>query len=381
MTDHASRRDVLRLFTLAGAATLVPALVPARASAFSFTSPVNDMTLRFYPYTLELKHTFTIATSSRTTTPTMMVEVEKDGVIGYGEASMPPYLGESQASADAFLKQVDLAKYPDPFQLEDVLRSIDQIAPGNPSAKAALDIALHDWVGKKMGQPWHRIWGLDPSKTPLTSFTIGIDTQEVVREKTKEASIYKILKVKLGRDTDKMMITTIREVTDTPICVDVNQGWTDKKVALEMCEWLASRNITFVEQPMPKEQVDDLAWLTEKSPLPIIGDESVQRLADVRKAHGVYDGINIKLMKCTGLREAHKMITLARALDMKVMLGCMTETSCAISAAAQLSPLVDWADLDGAVLIKNDLFAGATIVNGKVTLNDRPGIGVVKIAS
>lgn len=371
----ATRRDFLRFLSLTGAAVAFGSC----ASASPFTIPVNTMNIRFYPYTLELKHTFTLATSSRTTTPTMMVEVEKDGVTGYGEASMPPYLGESQATAQAFLEKVDLSRFPDPFQLEDVLRAIDQIMPGNPAAKAAVDIALHDWVGKKMGQPWYRIWGLDPGKTPVTSFTIGIDSKEVVRQKTEEARIYKVLKVKLGRDTDKMMIETIREVTDTPISVDVNQGWKDRKLALEMIEWLAPRNILFVEQPMPKEQVDDVAWLREKSPLPIIGDESVQRLPDVRKAWGVYDGINVKLMKCTGMREAYKMITLARALDMKVMLGCMTETSCAISAAAQMSPLVDWADLDGALLIKNDIFNGATVVDGKVTLPDRPGIGVVPL--
>lgn len=377
MTEQASRRDVLRLLSLAGAAVAFE--THAATASTPFTIVVNDMKLRFYPYTLELRHTFTIATSSRTTTPTMMVEVEKDGVIGYGEASMPPYLGESQASADAFLKLIDMSKFPDPFQLDGVLHAIDAIATGNTAAKAAVDIALHDWVGKKFGQPWHRIWGLDASKTPVTSFTIGIDTADVVRAKTREASAYKVIKVKLGRDTDKMMISTIREVTDTPISADANQGWTDKKVALEMCEWLASRNVLFVEQPLPKEQVDETAWLRERSPLPIIGDEGVQRLADVRRAHGVYDGINIKLMKCTGMREAMKMITLARALGMKVMLGCMTETSCAISAAAQLSPLVDWADLDGALLIKNDLFDGVQVVNGKVTLNDRPGIGVVKV--
>ena len=147
-----------------------------------------------------------------------------------------------------------------------------------------------------------------------------------------------------------------------------------------MIEWLATQHIEFVEQPMPKEQVDDLVWLREKSPLPIIADEAVQRLPDLRKAYGVYDGVNIKLMKCTGMREAYSMILLARALEMKIMLGCMTETSCAISAAAQLSPMVDWADLDGAVLIKNDLFDGATIVDGKVTLTGWPGIGVRKRA-
>jgi len=239
-----------------------------------------------------------------------------------------------------------------------------------------VDIALHDLLGKLMGQPWYNIWGFPKEKTPYTSFTIGIDTAEVVRQKTLEAREYRILKVKLGRDTDKMMIETIRSVTDKPICVDVNQGWKDKNQALEMIHWLKDRGVVFVEQPMPKEQVDDMAWLTERSPLPTIGDESVQRLPDVKKAQGVYHGINVKLMKCTGMREAHRMILFARALNMKVMIGCMTETSCAISAASHLSPMVDWADLDGALLISNDVFDGTTIVDGRVTLTDRPGIGI-----
>lgn len=339
------------------------------------------MNLRYYPHTLELRHAFTIATASRTTTPAMIVELEHDGVIGYGEAAMPPYLGESQATAAAFLDRVDLTRVADPFQLEEILPAIDALAPGNTAAKAAVDIALHDWIGKKLSAPWHRIWGLDPARAPVTSFTIGIDTPEIVRAKTHEAAPYKIIKVKLGRDaaTDRQLIETIREVSDCPITVDANQGWRDRTEALRMIEWLAPRGVVFIEQPMPKEQPEDTAWLREHSPLPLIADESVQRLADVRRADGVFDGINIKLMKCTGLREAHKMITLARALDLKVMLGCMTETSCAISAAAQLSPLVDWADLDGALLIKNDLFAGTTIVDGKITLNDRPGLGLVKL--
>jgi L-alanine-DL-glutamate epimerase-like enolase superfamily enzyme len=243
-----------------------------------------------------------------------------------------------------------------------------------------LDIALHDWVGKKLGQPWYRIWGLDPSKTPVTSFTIGIDTKEIVQQKTREAEVYKVLKVKLGRENDREMIETIREVTDKPIRVDVNQGWKDRAEALKMIEWLATKGIEFVEQPMPKEQPEDIAWLRERSPLPIVGDESVVRLGDVRKAYGVFDGINVKLMKSTGMREAYKMISVAHSLGMKVMLGCMTETSCAISAAAQLSPMVDWADLDGALLIKNDLFEGASIVDGRVKLTDKPGIGAVKKA-
>lgn len=339
------------------------------------------MQLRFYPHTLELRYAFGIASNSRTSTPAMMVEVERDGLIGYGEAAMPPYLGESQETAAVFLRRVDLGRFADPFRLEEILPAIDALAPGNAAAKAAVDIALHDWIGRKLGAPWHRLWGLDPARAPVTSFTIGIDTPEVVRQKTREAAGYRILKVKLGRDaaTDRELIETIRSVTDTPITVDANQGWKNRDDALRMSEWLAARGVLFLEQPMPKGQVDDTAWLRERSPLPLIADESVQRLADVPGVRGVFDGINLKLMKCTGLREAHRMITVARALGLKVMLGCMTETSCAISAAAQLSPLVDWADLDGALLIKNDLFAGATIVDGRVTLSDRPGIGVVKL--
>ena len=340
------------------------------------------MHLRFQPYTLELRHAFGIAASTRTSTPAMLVELEHEGVVGHGEASMPPYLGESQETAAAFLRRAAdaLARYPDPFQLEEILPAIDALAPGNPAAKAAVDIALHDWVGKKLGAPWHRLWGLDPAKAPVTSFTIGIDAPDVVRQKTREAEIYKIIKVKLGRsrESDREMIGAIRDVTDKPITVDANQGWKQRDEALAMIEWLAGRGVLFVEQPMPKEQLDDTAWLRGRSPLPLIADESCQRLADLTRCAGAFHGVNIKLMKCTGLREAHKMVLLARALGLKVMLGCMTETSCAISAAAQLSPLVDWADLDGAVLIKNDVFDGAMIVDGKVTLTDRPGIGVVK---
>lgn len=333
----------------------------------------------FKPYTVELKHVFTIATSSRTTTPVMLTEIEYDGIVGYGEASMPPYLGESHETATEFLSKISFDKYDNVFDLENILADIDKAAPGNTAAKTSIDIALHDLIGKLLNQPWYNIWGLDKSKTPFTSFTIGIDTPDVVRMKVKEAEEYKILKVKLGRDTDKEMIETIRSISDKPLTVDVNQGWTDKNFALEMIHWLNERNVLFIEQPMPKTQIDDTAWLTERSPLPVIGDESVQRLSDVMKAYGIFSGINIKLMKCTGMREAHKMILLARALGMKVMIGCMTETSCAISAASHLSPLVDWADLDGALLIKNDAFDGTKIIDGKVTLMDRPGIGVIKI--
>jgi L-alanine-DL-glutamate epimerase-like enolase superfamily enzyme len=339
----------------------------------------GKMKLTYYPYTLELKYVFTIATNSRTTTPVILTEIKYNDVVGYGEASMPPYLGETQESVQTFLSQVDLGRYENPFEVETILSDIDAIAAGNAAAKASVDIALHDLIGKLIGQPWFNIWGFDKKKTPYTSFTIGIDKPEVVRQKTKEAQEFKILKVKLGRDSDKEIIESIRSVTDKPITSDVNQGWKVKEKALEMIHWLKEQGVVIIEQPMPKEQVDDIAWLTERSPLPIIADEGCQRLADVKRIYGVYHGINIKLMKCTGMREAQKMLTLARSLGMKVMLGCMTETSCAISAASHLSPMVDWADLDGALLIKNDIYDGSKIVDGKITLTERPGIGVVKL--
>lgn len=339
----------------------------------------KGLVLRFLPYDLQLRHTFTLANSSRKNTPDVLTCLEFEGVTGYGEASMPPYLGESVETATKFLSSLNLGQFNDPFQMDDILRYVDSVMPGNCAAKAAVDIALHDLVGKIMGQPWYKIWGFDPADAPNTSFTIGIDTPEVVRQKVAEAAPYKILKVKLGQANDREMIETIRSVTNVPICVDVNQGWTDKEKALEMIHWLKEKGVVFVEQPMPKTALDDMAWLTANSPLPTMGDEAVQRLPDVLKAKGVYSGINIKLMKCTGMREAHEMLTLARSLDMKVMIGCMTETSCAVSAGAQLAPKADWADLDGNLLILNDPYSGMKIVDGKVSLVDRPGIGISSV--
>ena len=335
------------------------------------------MKLSWEPYELKLQHTFTVATYSRTTTPDVQLRIDYDGFVGYGEASMPPYLGQSVESVCKFLEKVNLEQFPDPFQIDDILTYVDGINEGDTAAKAAVDIALHDLVGKLLGAPWYRIWGLNPAKAPLTTFTIGIDTPEVVKEKTLEcAGKFKILKVKVGLPGDKEMIETIRSVTDLPLAVDANQGWKDREHALDMIHWLKEKGIVMIEQPMPKEKIDDIAWLTERSPLPVFADESIQRLADVHRVAGAFTGINIKLMKCTGMREAWKMLNFARACGMKVMIGCMTETSCAVSAAAQISPAVDFADLDGNLLIANDRFRGVTVVNGALALPDRPGIGV-----
>lgn len=338
------------------------------------------MHLSFEPYELKLKHVFTVSSFSRSTTPDVQVRIDYDGYTGYGEASMPPYLGQTVESVCSFLKKVDLEQFPDPFCIDDILTYIDSLSDGDSAAKAAVDIALHDLVGKIIGAPWHRMLGLNPEKAPNTTYTIGIDTDEMVKLKTREvAGQFKILKVKLGTPRDREMIRAIREVSDLPIAVDVNQGWKNKKKALDEIFWLKEQGIVMVEQPMPKEMPDANAWLTERSPLPTFADEAIQRLKDIPAIKGAYTGINIKLMKCTGMREAWKMMNYARAEGMKVMIGCMTETSCAIAAAAQLSPAVDFADLDGNLLIANDIFRGTTVVDGKITLNQLPGIGIEKI--
>ncbi|MBN2667221.1 MAG: dipeptide epimerase [Bacteroidales bacterium] len=380
-----NKRDFLKYSSYLIGGTLVG--TQAAAAETSFISPSlrrkrkagGRLALTFTPYTLQLRHAFTLSTSSRTTTPVMLTEVEFDGVIGYGEASMPPYLGESHESVATFLSRVNLSQFSDPFLLVDILEYVENVMPGNPAAKASIDIALHDLIGKLVGEPFYKLFGLNPEKAPLTSFTIGLDTPEVIRQKVLEAEPYKVLKVKLGRDNDREMIEVIRSITDKPLCADVNQGWKDRNHALEMAWWLKEKGVLFLEQPLPKEMKDDNAWLTEKSPIPIIGDEAIKNISDLLDNKGVYSGINIKLMKCGGMNAAMKLVNVARAFGMKVMIGCMTETSCAISAAAQLSPLVDWCDLDGNLLISNDPFSGLSVVDGIVALPYRPGLGITKI--
>ena len=372
-----NRRNFLRTSILGTALAMSPISFSAFGEPTRKTTKSGRLNLSFQPYELKLRHAFNLAKNQRTTTPGVQVQLEYDGIVGYGEASMPPYLGESVQSVTEFLGKLDLSQFDDPFRIEDIHAYMESVAPNNRAAKASVDIALHDLLGKIMGQPWYKIWGLNPGNTPNTSYTISYQSDPAEMQKEiDECAPFRVVKVKMGVGHDKEIVEALRRVSDVPICVDANQGWSTKEHALEMCEWLAGQNCLFVEQPMPKEMLDETAWVRERSPLPLIADEFLQRLPDVTRAHGAYDGINIKLMKSTGMHEAYKMAVLARALGMKVMLGCMTETSCAVTAAAQLSPMVDWADLDGNLLISNDRFDGIKINDGKVIIPDRPGIGV-----
>jgi len=332
-------------------------------------------------FELELKHPFSISKFTRTSTPLMLLKVEHQGVIGYGEASMVPYMGESYESATAFLNLVDWDKIQFPFNFEEIIAYLDSLSAGQPAIKAAIDIALNDIQGKLLNKPCYEIYGADPAKMPVTSYTIGIDTPEVIREKLKDAAAFKVIKVKLGRDNDQEIINTIRSMTSVPLYVDANQGWTDKIKAIDLIYWLHNQGVVLIEQPMDKNNLDGNAWLTERSPIPLLADEAVQRLADMDKLKGAYHGINVKLMKSCGMYEGHQMILKARSFGMRVLIGCMSETSCATLAAAALAPLCNWADLDGPWLTKNNPFKDPAFENGKYSLKDLPGLGLEGITS
>jgi L-alanine-DL-glutamate epimerase-like enolase superfamily enzyme len=327
-------------------------------------------------FELELKHPFSISKFTRTSTPILLLKINYEGYIGYGEASMVPYMGESQASAAAFLAKVDWNKFKHPFDFAAIHHYLDEIVPGNPAIKAAIDIALNDVNGKILNQSCATIYGADPAKMPITSYTIGIDTPEIIKEKVADAEGFKVLKIKLGRDNDKELIQTIRSVSNLPLYVDANQGWSDRKQAIDMCYWLHDQGVLLIEQPMDKNNLEGNAWLTQRSPIPILADEAVQRIGDLESLKGAYHGINIKLMKSAGMYEAHQMILKARSFGMKILIGCMSETSIATLAGAALAPLCDWADLDGPWLTKNNPFDNPQMRDGRYILNGLPGLGL-----
>ena len=275
------------------------------------------MKISYNPFELNLKHPFTIAKFSRTSTPIMLMEISHEGYTGFGEASMVPYMGENIESAMAFMSKVDLSWLKAPFDFEELIAYLDSIAPGNPNIKAAVDIALHDLRGKIEQKPCFQYFNSDPLKMPHTSYTLDIDTPEVLLQKIKEGENCHIIKVKLGRDNDQELINTIRSASDKPLYVDANQGWTDRQQGLDMVCWLHEQGVVLIEQPMAKDDPDSNAWITERSPIAIVGDESIQRFADVEKAQGVYHAINMKLMKSAGMHEGYRMIMKAKELGLK----------------------------------------------------------------
>jgi L-alanine-DL-glutamate epimerase-like enolase superfamily enzyme len=331
------------------------------------------MYLSYSYFPLELKHTFRIADFERNSTPVVFVRLEEDGLQGYGEASMPPYLSESKDTCLSFLSKVDVEKLHSNRESREYL---NHLAPGNNAAKAAIDIALHDLRLKQQGISAHNYFSADLRKMPPTSFTLGIDTMDKMAEKIKDAAPFSCIKIKLGSEDDQALINGIRKLTDKPILVDANRGWASREFAAKMIDWLSNHNCLLVEQPMPVAAWEDMQWLKSRSALPLFADESCKTLADLPKCMEVFHGINIKLMKSTGLLEAHEMILKAKENNMKLMIGCMSESSCGISAAAALAPLCDFADLDSTWLITNNPFAPMQLEEGKIKLSDEPGLGI-----
>jgi len=325
---------------------------------------------------LKTKHPFIIARGGDDDTRVVWVRLtDGDGVEGWGEADPSRYYGETADTVLAMLRRLEPHLPADPFDLDAAEAKFAAVVPKNAAARAALSAALHDLVGKQLGQPVWRLWGLDPARAPRSSFTIGLDTPEKMRQKVVEASSYPILKIKLGTDRDEAILKTIRDATDKPLRVDANAGWTRER-ALQMLPLLKDHGVEFVEQPLAPDDLEGMAALRARGILPLVVDESCIVAADIPRLAGIVDGINIKLAKCGSLREALRMIATARAHGMLVMVGCMIETSLGITAAAHFTPLVDAADLDGAALTANDPFVGATIDGGEIRLPTAPGLGV-----
>jgi L-alanine-DL-glutamate epimerase-like enolase superfamily enzyme len=326
---------------------------------------------------LELRNTWTISRNSSRFKENVFVKIKKDGVTGYGEAAPNVRYGETPEMTETMIHRAwEKLLRQDLFEYAQVKEVLDESIVEQNCAKAALDMAVMDWVAKSSNVPLYKLLGLDSDKTPVTSYSIGIDEPDMIKSKVKEASDHPVLKIKVGGRNDEDIIDAVRSVTDKPIRVDANEGWTDRETAVKKIEWMGSRGVEFVEQPMPAKMLEETAWLRQRVDIPLIADEAVINTSDIASLAQVYDGINIKLMKAGGIREALNMIRAARDVGLKIMIGCMIESSVAITAAAHLSPLVDWADLDGNLLISNDPFSGVKISQGRLILNDQPGIGV-----
>jgi L-alanine-DL-glutamate epimerase-like enolase superfamily enzyme len=326
---------------------------------------------------LNLQHTWTTTMSSSAYRDTLHTAYTRDGITGHGEgAPIVRYHEDAAGARKAADGLRDLLLSSDPMQFGKIMAEVFHRVPGEWAGKAAIDIALMDWVGQKLNIPLYSYFGLDPADTPLTTFSIGIDTPEITKQKTREAEDFPILKVKVGLATDEPTIEAVRSVTKKPLRVDANEGWTDKEEAVRKINWLEKMGVEFIEQPMPAAMIEETRWVRSRVHIPVIADEACQRASDIPKLRDAFDGVNVKLDKSGGMLEACRMIQIAKALGMKTMLGCMISSSVSVTAAAHLSPLVDYADLDGNLLISNDPFHGVRVEKGKLILPKTPGLGL-----
>ncbi|MGZ5441446.1 MAG: dipeptide epimerase [Thermoanaerobaculia bacterium] len=326
---------------------------------------------------LNLRHTWTTTMSSSTVRDTLHVKLTRDGITGIGEGAPIARYDEDAVRGKAAVESVrELLLSEPPLHYAGIMAEVRKRFRGNYAAQAAIDIALLDWVGKKLGVPMHALFGLDPADAPLTTFSIGIDDPAMTVKKVQEAAEYPVLKVKVGLDTDEATIAAVRSATDKPLRVDANEGWKTKEDALRKILWLETQGVEMIEQPLPAAMVEETRWLRERVNIPIFADEACIDLAAIPKLADAYDGVNVKLDKCGGPQQAHAMIVTAKNLGLKTMLGCMISSSVSVTAAAHLSPLVDYTDLDGNLLIGNDPYAGVKVVRGRLVLPSGPGLGL-----
>ncbi len=369
------RRECLKVI----GATAVTAALPLEATLKGTARPApgGPGSIRTEVKRLKLRHTWTTTMSSSEYRDTLFVYYTRDGLTGVGEGAPIVRYNEDAVGGQKVVDGLaDLFATADPASFDKLNAEILRRVEGQWAAKAAMDIAILDWVGQRLGTPIHRLFGLDPADAPLTTFSIGIDTPEITRQKVREAEAYPVLKVKVGLATDEPTIEAVRSVTKKPLRVDANEGWTNKEEALRKIQWLETQGVEMIEQPLPAAMLEETRWLRDRVNIPIFADEACLHAADIPKLADAYDGVNVKLDKAGGILQGYRMILIARALGLKTMLGCMVSSSVSVTAAAQLSPLVDFADLDGNLLIGNDPYQGVTVKDGKLILPTTPGLGV-----
>ncbi len=339
-------------------------------------APATSVTLKIRR--LNLAHTWTTVMSSSTYRDTFYVEYRRDGLTGIGEGAPIIRYKESAETCRAAVEAIiPWLSEQDPRAYAKLMAGVFKRIEGNWAGKAAVDIAVMDWVGQKLGVPLWRFFGVDRADAPVTVFSIGIDKADVVRQKVREAEAFPVLKVKVGLDNDEEILGAIRSVTKKPLRADANEGFGTKERAVEKINWLEKQGVEFIEQPLPAANLEDMNWIRSRVHIPIFADEACLHPSDIPRLAQHFDGVNVKIDKCGGLLEGWRMIQMARSLNLKVMLGCMVSSSAAITAAAQLSPLVDYADLDGFLLISNDPYRGVQVDHGKLILPDRPGLGLI----
>lgn len=368
-----SRRDWLKTTGGVGMGCLLGSLGTLPAMAAEHAGCTWDTSIT----RLRLRHTWTTTMSSSEYRDTIQVHLTRDGVTGVGEgAPIVRYHENAEDGKKAIDVILPFLQGIDPWHFEKVMAEVSRQVQGQFAAKAALDIALMDWVGKKLDAPLYRMLGLDPADAPITTFSIGIDNPETTRQKVLEAEAFPVLKIKVGLNTDEATIAAVRSVTKKPLRVDANEGWKDKEEAVRKINWLETQGVEFVEQPMPADMIEETRWVRSRVHLPIIADEAAVSASAIPKLVGAYDGVNVKLDKCGGIQQSLRMIYVAKSLGMRTMLGCMVSSSVSVTAAAHLSPLVDYADLDGNLLVANDPYSGVIVRQGKLILPNEPGLGV-----